>query len=107
MVVFLFRLDEPAVVEGQRYCAPNLTVMFACAPFESTHNVNFDSCYLYYRGVINPVTPTKSSRGARLQCVYIAKGHTKPVLCVDATDDLLFTGSKGKKLNFLVKTTSY
>lgn len=48
-----------------------------------------------YRGVINPVTTTKTSRATKLQCVYIAEGHAKPVLCVDATDDLLFTGSKG------------
>lgn len=50
-----------------------------------------------YRGVITPVTAPKNSRGAKLQCVYVAEGHTKPVLCVDATDDLLFTGSKGKR----------
>ncbi|XP_044041473.1 kinesin-like protein KIF21A isoform X2 [Siniperca chuatsi] len=49
-----------------------------------------------HRGVINPVTAPKNSRGAKLQCVYIAEGHTKPVLCVDATDDLLFTGSKDR-----------
>ncbi|KAM9845518.1 kinesin-like protein KIF21A [Aulostomus maculatus] len=49
-----------------------------------------------HRGVINPVTAPKSSRGAKLQCVYVAEGHTKPVLCVDATDDLLFTGSKDR-----------
>ncbi|KAM4615073.1 kinesin-like protein KIF21A isoform 2-T2 [Polymixia lowei] len=48
------------------------------------------------RGVINPVTAPKTSRGAKLQCVYVAEGHTKPVLCVDATDDLLFTGSKDR-----------
>lgn len=48
------------------------------------------------RGVINPVTSPKNSRGGKLQCIYVAEGHTKPVLCVDATDDLLFTGSKGK-----------
>uniref|UniRef100_A0A671YXC4 Kinesin family member 21A n=1 Tax=Sparus aurata TaxID=8175 RepID=A0A671YXC4_SPAAU len=47
-------------------------------------------------GVINPVTAPKNSRGAKLQCVYVAEGHTKPVLCVDATDDLLFTGSKDR-----------
>lgn len=67
---------------------------------------------MYYRGVINPVTAPKNSRGAKLQCVYVAEGHTKPVLCVDATDDLLFTGSKGekkkkKKLNRLLLKTSY
>ncbi|XP_038594438.1 kinesin-like protein KIF21A isoform X2 [Micropterus salmoides] len=49
-----------------------------------------------HRGVINPVTAPKNSRGAKLQCVYVAEGHTKPVLCVDATDDLLFTGSKDR-----------
>ncbi|XP_026217943.1 kinesin-like protein KIF21A isoform X1 [Anabas testudineus] len=49
-----------------------------------------------HRGVINPVTAPKSSRGAKLQCVYVAEGHTKPVLCVDATNDLLFTGSKDR-----------
>uniref|UniRef100_A0A3Q1HSB5 Kinesin motor domain-containing protein n=1 Tax=Anabas testudineus TaxID=64144 RepID=A0A3Q1HSB5_ANATE len=38
----------------------------------------------------------KYSRGAKLQCVYVAEGHTKPVLCVDATNDLLFTGSKDR-----------
>ncbi|KAM9334492.1 kinesin-like protein KIF21A [Symphorus nematophorus] len=49
-----------------------------------------------HRGVINPVTAPKNSRAAKLQCVYVAEGHTKPVLCVDATDDLLFTGSKDR-----------
>ncbi|XP_028252269.1 kinesin-like protein KIF21A isoform X2 [Parambassis ranga] len=49
-----------------------------------------------HRGVINPVMPPKNSRGTKLQCVYVAEGHTKPVLCVDATDDLLFTGSKDR-----------
>ncbi|XP_074554103.1 kinesin-like protein KIF21A isoform X3 [Halichoeres trimaculatus] len=49
-----------------------------------------------HRGVINPVTAPKNSKAAKLQCVYVAEGHTKPVLCVDATDDLLFTGSKDR-----------
>ncbi|XP_072309352.1 kinesin-like protein KIF21A isoform X2 [Eucyclogobius newberryi] len=48
------------------------------------------------RGVINPFTSPKMHRGAKLQCVHVAEGHTKPVLCVDATDDLLFTGSKDR-----------
>uniref|UniRef100_A0A3Q3AHY7 Kinesin family member 21A n=1 Tax=Kryptolebias marmoratus TaxID=37003 RepID=A0A3Q3AHY7_KRYMA len=47
-------------------------------------------------GVINPVAAPKSGRGARIQCVHVAEGHTKPVVCVDATDDLLFTGSKDR-----------
>ncbi|XP_031714594.1 kinesin-like protein KIF21A isoform X5 [Anarrhichthys ocellatus] len=47
-------------------------------------------------GVIYPVPPTKSSRSATLQCVHVAEGHSKAVLCVDCTDDLLFTGSKDR-----------
>uniref|UniRef100_A0A4W5QZ80 Kinesin family member 21A n=1 Tax=Hucho hucho TaxID=62062 RepID=A0A4W5QZ80_9TELE len=42
-------------------------------------------------------TPTAtSSHASRLQCVYVAEGHTKPVVCVDCTDDLLLTGSKDR-----------
>uniref|UniRef100_A0A8B9GA76 Kinesin-like protein KIF21B n=1 Tax=Amazona collaria TaxID=241587 RepID=A0A8B9GA76_9PSIT len=48
------------------------------------------------RGVINPVGGTKNARTAPLQCVSMAEGHTKPVLCLDATDELLFTGSKDR-----------
>uniref|UniRef100_A0A8C1NDA8 Kinesin family member 21A n=1 Tax=Cyprinus carpio TaxID=7962 RepID=A0A8C1NDA8_CYPCA len=48
------------------------------------------------RGVINPVPVSKSSRGGSLQCIHIAEGHSKAVLCVDSTDDLLFTGSKDR-----------
>ncbi|KAM8750336.1 kinesin-like protein KIF21A isoform 3-T3 [Acanthopagrus schlegelii] len=48
------------------------------------------------QGVINPVPATKGSRSATLQCVHVAEGHSKAVLCVDCTDDLLFTGSKDR-----------
>ncbi|XP_026774983.3 kinesin-like protein KIF21A isoform X8 [Pangasianodon hypophthalmus] len=47
-------------------------------------------------GVINPVPALKSNRGGTLQCVHVAEGHSKAVLCVDSTDDLLFTGSKDR-----------
>uniref|UniRef100_A0AAY4DKU7 Kinesin motor domain-containing protein n=1 Tax=Denticeps clupeoides TaxID=299321 RepID=A0AAY4DKU7_9TELE len=50
----------------------------------------------YFRGVISPVPVSKSSRAGTLQCVHVAEGHTKAVLCVDSTDDLLFTGSKDR-----------
>ncbi|XP_064864206.1 kinesin-like protein KIF21A isoform X9 [Oncorhynchus nerka] len=46
--------------------------------------------------VVNPVSSPKISHAARLQCVHVAEGHTKPVMCVDCTDDLLFTGSKDR-----------
>uniref|UniRef100_G1TC28 Kinesin-like protein KIF21A n=1 Tax=Oryctolagus cuniculus TaxID=9986 RepID=G1TC28_RABIT len=48
------------------------------------------------RGIINPFPASKGIRTSPLQCVHIAEGHTKAVLCVDATDDLLFTGSKDR-----------
>lgn len=50
------------------------------------------------RGVISPIGGVKGGRTAPLQCVSVAEGHSKPVLCVDATDELLFTGSKGKHI---------
>uniref|UniRef100_A0A4W4G6S5 Kinesin motor domain-containing protein n=1 Tax=Electrophorus electricus TaxID=8005 RepID=A0A4W4G6S5_ELEEL len=46
--------------------------------------------------VIGPVSCPKAAQAARLQCVYAAEGHAKAVLCVDSTDDLLFTGSKDR-----------
>uniref|UniRef100_A0A8D3EE69 Kinesin family member 21B n=1 Tax=Scophthalmus maximus TaxID=52904 RepID=A0A8D3EE69_SCOMX len=52
--------------------------------------------YVICRGVINPIGGVKGGRTAPLQCVSVAEGHSKPVLCVDATDELLFTGSKDR-----------
>ncbi|XP_028304606.1 kinesin-like protein KIF21A isoform X3 [Gouania willdenowi] len=49
-----------------------------------------------HKGIIHQVPSTKSSRSATLQCVHVAEGHSKAVLCVDCTDDLLFTGSKDR-----------
>nr|XP_015198128.1 PREDICTED: kinesin-like protein KIF21B isoform X4 [Lepisosteus oculatus] len=48
------------------------------------------------KGVISPVGGVKGGRTAPLQCVSVAEGHSKPVLCLDATDELLFTGSKDR-----------
>uniref|UniRef100_A0A4W5QAV5 Kinesin family member 21B n=1 Tax=Hucho hucho TaxID=62062 RepID=A0A4W5QAV5_9TELE len=48
------------------------------------------------RGVISPTGGVKGGRTAPLQCSAVAEGHSKPVLCVDATDELLFTGSKDR-----------
>ncbi|XP_040609897.1 kinesin-like protein KIF21A isoform X10 [Mesocricetus auratus] len=48
------------------------------------------------RGIINPFPASRGIRASSLQCVHIAEGHTKAVLCVDSTDDLLFTGSKDR-----------
>ncbi|XP_027745936.1 kinesin-like protein KIF21A isoform X1 [Empidonax traillii] len=49
-----------------------------------------------HRGIINAFPASKCIRSSPLQCMYTAEGHTKAVLCVDATDDLLFTGSKDR-----------
>ncbi|XP_039738249.1 kinesin-like protein KIF21A isoform X7 [Pteropus medius] len=48
------------------------------------------------KGIINPFPASKGIRASPLQCVHIAEGHTKAMLCVDSTDDLLFTGSKDR-----------
>ncbi|XP_040609898.1 kinesin-like protein KIF21A isoform X11 [Mesocricetus auratus] len=48
------------------------------------------------QGIINPFPASRGIRASSLQCVHIAEGHTKAVLCVDSTDDLLFTGSKDR-----------
>ncbi|XP_038934826.1 kinesin-like protein KIF21A isoform X25 [Rattus norvegicus] len=49
-----------------------------------------------HRGIINPFPACRGIRASFLQCVHVAEGHTKAVLCVDSTDDLLFTGSKDR-----------
>ncbi|XP_062990202.1 kinesin-like protein KIF21A isoform X6 [Elgaria multicarinata webbii] len=48
------------------------------------------------QGIINPFSSSKCVRPSPIQCIHIAEGHTKAVLCVDSTDDLLFTGSKDR-----------
>ncbi|NXX97641.1 KI21B protein, partial [Centropus bengalensis] len=60
------------------------------------HTPDQDFSFSHVRGIINPVGGTKNARTAPLQCVSMAEGHTKPVLCLDATDELLFTGSKDR-----------
>ncbi|XP_044887562.1 kinesin-like protein KIF21A isoform X7 [Mauremys mutica] len=48
------------------------------------------------QGIINPFPASKYIKSSPLQCIHLAEGHTKAVLCVDSTDDLLFTGSKDR-----------
>ncbi|XP_033100034.1 kinesin-like protein KIF21A isoform X6 [Anneissia japonica] len=49
-------------------------------------------------GSINPVSVTNKPQGqkAPLICSYTAEGHTKAVLSVQATEDMLFSGSKDR-----------
>ncbi|XP_032895499.1 kinesin-like protein KIF21A isoform X2 [Amblyraja radiata] len=48
------------------------------------------------RGIINQFPSSKANRCAPLYCTHEAEGHSKAVLCLDATDDLLFTGAKDR-----------
>ncbi|KAG8439901.1 hypothetical protein GDO86_005894 [Hymenochirus boettgeri] len=73
-----------------------LTVSQGNAPFQQDKSDESDSSLSeVQRGIINPFS-TKGSKASPLQCIHIAEGHNKAVLCVDATDDLLFTGSKDR-----------
>nr|XP_002732855.2 PREDICTED: kinesin-like protein KIF21A-like [Saccoglossus kowalevskii] len=48
------------------------------------------------RGVINAYTGRQSGGKPPLICTHTAEGHTKAVLTVQATEDLLFSGSKDR-----------
>uniref|UniRef100_H0WHQ6 Kinesin family member 21A n=1 Tax=Otolemur garnettii TaxID=30611 RepID=H0WHQ6_OTOGA len=63
---------------------------------ESDSSLSEAHRYSHLRGIINPFPASKGIRASSLQCVHIAEGHTKAVLCLDSTDDLLFTGSKDR-----------
>lgn len=53
---------------------------------------------MLFRGNIVTTNSIKNvgSKSPFLTCTHIAEGHTKAVLSVDATDDRIFTGSKGE-----------
>ncbi|CAM9864751.1 unnamed protein product [Lampetra fluviatilis] len=72
----------------------------AQAPSSPAHDKSDDSDSSYpefRRGVINPYSGAgRGNRSQALQCLHVAEGHTKAVLCLDATDDLLFTGAKDR-----------
>ncbi|XP_045884806.1 kinesin-like protein KIF21B isoform X3 [Micropterus dolomieu] len=68
----------------------------SCSSSASRSDDSDSSLSEVLRGVINPIGGVKGGRTAPLQCVSVAEGHSKPVLCVDATDELLFTGSKDR-----------
>uniref|UniRef100_A0A8B9JVK3 Kinesin-like protein KIF21A n=1 Tax=Astyanax mexicanus TaxID=7994 RepID=A0A8B9JVK3_ASTMX len=76
-------IDKPTSPDSKQY------------EFSYSHT-NLLRLTLFSQGVINPVASSKGSRAPRLQCVYTAEGHTKALMCVDSTDDLLFTGSKDR-----------
>ena len=55
-------------------------------------DADFD--HSYCRGVIHPVQNPGTKPGPLIHC-HTAEGHTKAVLSVKATEDLLFSSSKG------------
>lgn len=74
-----------------------LTVSQGSAPVQQDKSDESDpSLSEVHRGIINPFPACRGIRASFLQCVHVAEGHTKAVLCVDSTDDLLFTGSKDR-----------
>lgn len=54
---------------------------------------------IHFRGQIVPNTgKVPPSKSAPVVCTHTAEGHSKAVLSLDATEDLLFTSSKGLKI---------
>lgn len=50
-----------------------------------------------------PLRPP-AGKPASLVCTYAATGHNSAVLSLDVTEDLMFTGSKGKSSVFTIDT---
>ncbi|XP_029909105.1 kinesin-like protein KIF21A isoform X2 [Myripristis murdjan] len=87
---------DKAQAAAERAKVKEIKQMNGCLRLSKTHICCSVPPPLSHKGVINPVPSTKSSRSSTLQCVHVAEGHSKAVLCVDCTDDLLFTGSKDR-----------
>uniref|UniRef100_A0A8C7YP77 Kinesin family member 21B n=1 Tax=Oryzias sinensis TaxID=183150 RepID=A0A8C7YP77_9TELE len=90
--------DTSPITRRKSYDRGILCVVFCILSRYAVLHSDFDTVFVFlnYRGVINPIGGVKGGRTAPLQCVSVAEGHSKPVLCVDATDELLFTGSKDR-----------
>uniref|UniRef100_A0A8C1N583 Kinesin family member 21A n=1 Tax=Cyprinus carpio TaxID=7962 RepID=A0A8C1N583_CYPCA len=90
------RVPEPSPLSRRKTYDKGQALADKAKDKEITQNLLIVVFLTCVRGVINPVPVSKSSRGGSLQCIHIAEGHSKAVLCVDSTDDLLFTGSKDR-----------
>ncbi|XP_067654279.1 kinesin-like protein KIF21A isoform X2 [Haliotis asinina] len=81
--------SPPALRRSGRSSDENVFSRLTSNPQSTSPNPN--------RGSIVSVSGRPSSgRSSPLTCTHTAEGHTKAVLAVDATDDLLFTGSKDR-----------
>ncbi|XP_068022744.1 kinesin-like protein KIF21A isoform X7 [Melanerpes formicivorus] len=88
------KIPEPSPLAKRK--AYEKTVEKAKAKEQKLSDESDSSLSEVHRGIINPFPASKCIRSSPLQCIYTAEGHAKAVLCVDATDDLLFTGSKDR-----------
>uniref|UniRef100_A0A673KZL2 Kinesin motor domain-containing protein n=1 Tax=Sinocyclocheilus rhinocerous TaxID=307959 RepID=A0A673KZL2_9TELE len=88
--------SPPLRTRNDRNVFSRLTSNQSQGSTSALHNCVLKCCLSLCRGVITPTGGLKGGRTAPLQCVAMAEGHTKPVLCLDATDELLFTGSKDR-----------
>ncbi|XP_066268294.1 kinesin-like protein KIF21A isoform X2 [Branchiostoma lanceolatum] len=80
-------ITPPGSPTSQRPPGQNVFARLS-APSNSPHKLD--------KGSINPYNSRSSSRSSPLTCMHLAEGHTKAVLSVDATDDLLFSASKDR-----------
>ncbi|XP_046546035.1 kinesin-like protein KIF21A isoform X4 [Haliotis rubra] len=81
--------SPPALRRSGRSSDENVFSRLTSNPQSTSPNPN--------RGSIVSVSGRPSSgRSSPLTCTHTAEGHTKAVLAVHATDDLLFTGSKDR-----------
>ncbi|XP_035660435.1 kinesin-like protein KIF21A isoform X5 [Branchiostoma floridae] len=80
-------ITPPGSPTSQRLPDQNVFARLS-APSNSPHKLD--------KGSINPYNSRSGSRTSPLTCMHLAEGHTKAVLSVDATDDLLFSASKDR-----------
>uniref|UniRef100_UPI0035900E07 kinesin-like protein KIF21A isoform X2 n=1 Tax=Myxine glutinosa TaxID=7769 RepID=UPI0035900E07 len=59
-------------------------------------STNANSSPAQDKGIISAQTIGRTARTGMLHCTSVAEGHLKPTLCLDATNDLLFSGSKDR-----------
>ncbi|XP_069085848.1 kinesin-like protein KIF21A isoform X3 [Pleurodeles waltl] len=89
--------SPPSRPRNEKNVFSRLTVSQAVPAVQQDKSDESDSSLSeVHRGIITPFSSSKCNKMSGLQCIHIAEGHSKAVLCVDATDDLLFTGSKDR-----------
>lgn len=57
---------------------------------------------LFIFSCIKPYVEKVELQNPYIVCSHIVEGHTSAVLCVECTDDVLFTGSQGQSFFYFV-----